>query len=260
MTPEIIFVHGAFCGGWAFDDFRGRLEAAGFSGAAPDLRGHGQNDDGGSVAGVSMSDYADDIAKLAARQPTPPILIGHSLGGLVAQLAAQRVPVSAMILLAPSAPWGISGVTMEEAVSAFGLYSLGPFWAQSVAPDRTLARLYSLDRMDPDDRGAVTARMTAESGRALFETLNWFLDPFMTTRVDASRISAPVLVLSGAADMIHPPATVRQTAERLGGEYRLFPNMSHWLIGETGWETVADACIDWLATQLNAPAGARSRL
>ena len=254
MTPPVIYLHGAFCGGWAFDAFRRRLADAGFEGLAPDLRGHEEGGVGPSVAGVSMNDYADDVVALARGLAAPPILVGHSLGGLVAQLAAQKTKVAALILLAPSAPWGVSGVSLEEAASAFGLYALGPFWAQAIPPDRTLARLYSLDRMPPDTRDRALTRMTAESGRALFETLNWWLDPFMTTRVDPNRIDAPVLVAAGGADIIHPASTVRQTAERLGGDFRIFPDMSHWLLGEAGWETVADACIDWLAPRVCAAA------
>ena len=58
--------------------------------------------------------------------------------------------------------------------------------------------------------------------------------------------AAPVLALSGGRDLVHPTLTVRQTAERLGAEAREFPEMSHWLLAEPGWETVADACLTWL--------------
>ena len=250
MKPPVLMVHGAFCGGWAFDAFRQPFEAQGYACTTPDLRGHGAHARPTDVAQVSMSDYAADIAALIQSQPAPPVLIGHSLGGLVAQMAAARAEVAALVLLAPSAPWGVAASSLEEAASAFGLYALGPFWAQPVDPDRAVARLYSLDRMPPVEGRAVARRMTAESGRALFETLNWWLDPFMTTQVQAQRITAPVLVCSGGGDLIHPPATVRQTGERLGAEVRVFPGMSHWLIGEQGWETVADACLDWLANRL----------
>jgi pimeloyl-ACP methyl ester carboxylesterase len=250
LKPTVIMVHGAFCAGWAFDAFREPFEAKGYVCKTPDLRGHAPGTRLSAVAQISMSDYAADIADLIRAEPAPPILIGHSLGGLVAQMAAAKAPVAALILLAPSAPWGVTGGSLEEAASAFGLYALGPFWAQAVQPDDAVARLYSLDRMDKAEGGAVIKRMVAESGRALFETLNWWLDPFMTTQVDAARIQAPVFAGCGGADLIHPPATVRQTAARLNADVRTFEGMSHWLIGEQGWETVADACLEWLAAKL----------
>ncbi len=250
MKPNLIMVHGAFCGGWAFDAFRQPFEANGFHCLTPDLRGHG-GDSGAYVANISMSDYAGDIKALIDAQATPPVLVGHSLGGLVAQMAAAKSQVAALILLAPSAPWGVAGVSLEEAASAFGLYALGPFWAQAVQPDHAVARLYSLDKMQRAEGKAVERRMTAESGRALFETLNWWLDPFMTTQVDPARVRAPVFTASGGSDLIHPPSTVSQTAARLNSDLRVFDGMSHWLVGEPGWEGVANSCLDWLTVKLD---------
>jgi pimeloyl-ACP methyl ester carboxylesterase len=249
--PVAIMVHGAFCAGWAFDAFRQPFEAAGYDCLTPDLRGHTP---GGSAAGASMADYAKDIAALIKAQATPPVLIGHSLGGLVAQMAAARAPVAALVLLAPSAPWGIAGGSLEEAVSAVSLYALGPFWLQAIEPAYPLARRYSLDKMDKPARKAIFARMIPESGRALWETLSWWLDPFMTTQVVPSRIKAPVLAMVGEHDLIHPPATVIQTARRIGGETRVMPRMSHWLLSEPGWETVAGHCLEWLAAKASASA------
>ncbi|WP_343699259.1 alpha/beta hydrolase [Caulobacter sp.] len=249
MRAPVIMVHGAFCGGWTFDAFRQPFEAAGHRVITPDLVGH---DGVAAVAGVSMSDYARQIAQLIRGCETPPILIGHSLGGLVAQMAAGRARVSKLILLAPSAPWGVSGASLEEAVSAVSLYTLGPYWMQAIAPDYGVVRRYSVDKLERPERKAIFARMTAESGRALWETLNWWLDPFMTTSVSSP--GCPVLAIAGGRDVIHPPATVRQTAARLGGSVEVFPEMSHWLPGEPGWEAVAARCLTFIDAENRAAA------
>jgi pimeloyl-ACP methyl ester carboxylesterase len=245
--PTVIFAHGAFCGGWAFDRFRQSFESRGLRCLAPDMRGHSATSPRGGCANLSMSDYAADLARLIGEQDEPPILIGHSLGGLVAQMAAARAPVRALVLLAPSPPWGVAGGSMGEAISAISLYALGPFWLLAVDPDYASAKGYSLDRLPSAERHAIFERMVPESGRALWETLNWWLDPMTTTQVPPSAITAPVLALSGERDHIHPPATVAQVAERLGGDFQRLDGMSHWLVAEPGWEAVAETCLDWLA-------------
>lgn len=250
----IVMVHGAFCGGWAFERFRAPFEAAGFTVLTPDLRGHGEADAAERVVGVSMADYAADIAALCESLPERPILMGHSMGGLVAQLAGRKAALEALVLLAPSPPWGVSGSSLEEAITAFGVQVMGPFSSGAVEPDRGLMRRYSLDRMAEHERDAVVQRMRAESGLAVRETLNWWLDPFMTTSVGPGRLAAPALVIVGAADVVHPPATARQTAERIGASLQVMPGMSHWLVGEPGWEDVAGQVTRWLSEKARAAA------
>lgn len=245
----VVMAHGAFCAGWAFETFRVPFEAEGWTVLTPDLPGH---EPGGGVAGKSMRDYAAEIERLCGALPERPVLIGHSMGGLVCQMAAARVRPQAMVLLAPSPPWGVTGSSIEEAITALGVSLLDPFWMGAVEPDLSIVRRHSLDRVPRAERDAITARMGPESGRALREVLNWWLDPFMTTGVSAP--GCPVLVVAGGTDQVHPVATARAIAARLGGAVEVMPRMSHWLIGETGWEAVADLTIGWLKGQVRAAA------
>jgi pimeloyl-ACP methyl ester carboxylesterase len=147
----------------------------------------------------------------------------------------------------------VPGSTLEEAATALGVHLADPFWMGAVEPDRALMRRHSLDRTPGPARDAVLARLRPESGRAVREVLNWWMDPFMTTSLGPGPLAAPSLVMAGSSDVVHPPATVRQTAARIGGEFRALPGMSHWLIGERGWETVGAAALAWLDGALAAP-------
>jgi pimeloyl-ACP methyl ester carboxylesterase len=250
----IVMVHGAFCGGWAFERFRLPFEAAGFEVLAPDLRGHAPDAPANAVVGVSMADYAADIARLCEGQDEPPVLLGQSMGGLVAQLAARQAKVSALVLLAPSPPWGVASSSLEEAATAFGVQMIGPFSSGALMPDKALMRAYSLDRMPKPEREAAVARLRPESAQAVRETLNWWLDPFMTTSVGAGAIAAPSLVICGEGDVVHSAATSRATAERIGAAFRTMPHMSHWLVGEPGWEDVAATALRWLSEEVSLAA------
>jgi len=250
----IVMVHGAFCGGWAFERFRAPFEASGVEVIAPDLRGHGANQPEAAVVGVSMADYAADVARLCAALPEPPVLLGHSMGGLVAQLAARKTNLKALVLLAPSPPWGVGVTSLEEAATAFGVQMLGPFSSGALQPERSLMRAYSLDRMPKAEREAVVARLRPESALAVRETLNWWLDPFMTTSIGPGALGVPALVISGEGDVVHSPGTARAVADRLGASFEAMPRMSHWLVGEPGWERVAKAALRWLEEKVSLAA------
>jgi pimeloyl-ACP methyl ester carboxylesterase len=250
----IVMVHGAFCGGWAFEHFRTPFEAAGFEVLAPDLRGHADGAPSNAVVGVSMTDFAADIAALCAAQAEPPVLLGHSMGGLVAQLAARKAPIRALVLLAPSPPWGVAASSLEEAATAFGVQMMGAFSSGALQPERSLMRAYSLDRMPKAEREAAVARLRPESALAVRETLNWWLDPFMTTSVGPGAIHAPSLVISGQGDVVHSPNTAKAIAERIGATLKVMPGMSHWLVGEPGWDGVAAATLNWLEKEVSLAA------
>jgi len=158
MTPApLVMIHGAFCGGWVFDAFAEPFRAAGHAVLTPDLPRHAPG--AGTAAGLSMSDYSAAMAETAAGLDAPPVIVGHSLGGLVALLAASKVRTAGVILLAPSPPWGVSGSTMEEAISAIGLYALGPYWTQAIDPDFGTFARYGVDRLESAERQAVFGRM-----------------------------------------------------------------------------------------------------
>ncbi|MGH6992507.1 MAG: alpha/beta fold hydrolase [Caulobacteraceae bacterium] len=230
MPGSIVMVHGAFCRGAVFDLFKIRFERAGWRVLAPDLPGHGRNDPPSAVRGASIATYAGAIADLCAHQSSPPVLIGHSLGGLVAEHACQRTRVSALILIAPSPAWGTG--TAGDLLSWLGLPLMGWSWTSAITPDRRLAER----RFFGEHPGTVQDRtlgiLSAESGRALLETYNWWLDPFASTLVNPQRIGAPVLGFAGGRDQIHSRAMVEAQVGRLGGQTRFIEAAGHWMIGE----------------------------
>jgi alpha-beta hydrolase superfamily lysophospholipase len=59
------------------------------------------------LARTRVQDYVDYVVKQVKRQSSPPILVGHSMGALISQLAAARVPCARLILMSSAAPAGI---------------------------------------------------------------------------------------------------------------------------------------------------------
>jgi alpha-beta hydrolase superfamily lysophospholipase len=203
-----------------------------------------------------VDDYANAYVHYAREFSEPPILIGHSLGGLIAQLVAARMKTEALVLLAPSAPWGVPPTTINETSNAFGVAMLGDYWRRPIPPDFRIARQTTLDRLSRDAARRAFSRFLPESGRSIMEVVHWWLDRTMAAAAPAFKIDAPVLAMAGGQDHVNSSTTVRRIAARFKdgqAQFHEFPEMSHWLIGEPEWRDVANLSLDWLASKGLSP-------
>lgn len=257
----VVMVHGAFCGGWVFDGWQALFAARGFAVHAPSLRHHEPGADLAALGRTGLCDYASDLGALVERIGAPPVLIGHSLGGLLAQMLAARARVRALVLLAPSPPWGVIASTGFEFLSAQALYFEGAFWRKPIAPMRRIAAEHALEFVPEHACAAILDRLVPESGQAMFEVLHWMFDLHRASRVDARKVACPILCLAGASDRINPPETVRRIARRYDGRarYEELPGHGHWLPGEPGWEKIANGALEWLLRVLGRDAESVAR-
>ena len=249
LRSPVVMIHGAFCGGWAFDGWRALFKSKGYETYAPDLRHHAEDVEPPSELGqTSMLDFARDLEAFLDELGEEPILIGHSMGGLLAQMLAARRPVRALVLLAPSAPWGVLPATPFEYASAQALYLAGDFWNRRLWPTHWIAAANALDNVPDDERQSVLDRFVPESGLATFETMHWALDLKRATQIDPRDVVCPILCIAGARDRVNSPGTVRSVASRYRGRarYEEIAGHSHWLIGEPGWEKIAALSLAWL--------------
>ena len=248
--PPVVMIHGGFCGPWAWDDFASRFRAAGYAVETPALRHHEGAKPAPALATTSLVDYAMDLERQIAEMKAPPILVGHSMGGLLAQMLAARQKIAATILLAPSAPWGVPPSTLFEIGAAQSLMLRVGFWSAVLEPNFDIAAAHSLDRFSKERRAEIFGRMIPESGRATFEMLHWGLDMRRASEIDIRKVECPLLFLAGSGDRINPPGTVERTARlyKDRARFEVMSGMSHWLIGEPGWEAVCDRSLTWLAS------------
>jgi len=241
-------IHGAFCGPWSLQGLQEKFEAAGYSVAAPALRFHNGKRPPAALATTGLNDYADDLEHEIQELNEAPILVGHSMGGLLAQMLAARLDVRALILLAPSAPWGVPPTTLFEIGAAQAMHLQRGYWNMVLEPSRDVALAHSLDKLPRHMREDVLSRLVSESGRATFEIMSWGMDLNHASAVDADAVRAPLLFLTGSDDRINPPSTVARIAALYGGRAtaEVLDGMGHWLIGEPGWERLAARALAWV--------------
>ena len=248
--PPVVMIHGGFCGPWAWDRFAARFRDQGYEVLTPALRHHDGGKPHQALATTSLTDYAADLEISIAGLDAPPVLVGHSMGGLLAQVLASRVTLAGAVLLAPSSPWGVPPSTLFEIGAAHGLMLRVGFWAMILEPSFAVAAAHSLDRFPQGEREEIFAHFVPESGRATFELLHWGLDMRRASEVDVKKVTCPLLFLAGETDRISPPGTVERTAALYKDRAicETLPGMSHWLVGEPGWEKVCDRALAWLET------------
>jgi pimeloyl-ACP methyl ester carboxylesterase len=249
MAKNIVMIHGANEGGWCFERFKAVFEGLGFDCQAPDLIGHGERatDGGKTLVGVGMADYRAELEAFLDTVPPRPVLLGHSMGGVLAQQLAAQGRASALIMVAPAPRSGILPPTEAEKKLDQDLMGLGAFWQSVINPDFSLARIYTLNRVPETEQRAVFDRFGPESGRAFFEMFFWMFDRARATAVDTDAVTCPVLCLVGSDDKIVSPQTARETARPYRhATFWELDGHGHMLVLEPGAEAIAQRIADWI--------------
>jgi non-heme chloroperoxidase len=249
MSKDIVMLHGANAGGWCFDRFRAVFEEMGFTCHTPDLIGHGKDKANAATVlkGVGIADYSAEMAEFVARFAAPPILLGHSMGAVIAQLVAAQGLASALVLAAPAPRSGVLPQTAPEKKLGRDLMSIGDLWNKVLDPIFELAKVYTLNRLPESEQRAVFDKFGPESGRALFELFVWMFDESGATSVDTAAVKCPVLCLAGTDDRIVSLETARETAKTYAGApFWPLEGHGHMFLLEPGAEEIARRIADWI--------------
>ena len=232
QRPPILLVHGAANSSVVWRFWQDALADRGWSSHAVDLRGHGESD--GCVDGATMSDYADDVAAVADGLPETPIVVGWSMGGLVAMMVAARGRARACV--GPRAEYA-PAARRDESVEVrpgvfgpeeYGITSEDPA-VQPTMPDLDIEeRLIAIESLSPESR---TARDDRKAGIV----------------IDA--LPCPLLVVTGSEDRdwprsayagMHLPADYLEASGRLALGARAEPPRAAGPV-EAEWSDWLDA-------------------
>ncbi len=232
-----LMIHGLWSGAHIWRRLGPYLARHGYTTYAVWQRHHQPGANHAQLAGLGIGDYSSDV-EAAAREIGEPILVGFSLGGLVAQQVAGRSSAAGVALLASAAPLGIptlhAGRRTFQAIPKF----LGrPIRPGPLRMDFPYARETYFSHLS--DAEAHLAHHVPEPRRIARQVAFW------PPRVPASRIRSPVMVAAGTEDR----AIIPWVARRLAARYRVIPNMypgrGHMIPLEPGWEIVGDDLMRW---------------
>ncbi len=241
----LLFVHGAWHAAWCWDEhFLDYFAARGFRAVALSLRGHGSSPASQRLRDLSFADYVEDLTTVARSLPAPPVVIGHSMGGVITQLylAANDAPAAALMCSMPPQGYLRSGLRwMRRHPWHFAkLTATGASLPYVSTPELARERFFSPGT--PEDLvRRYAARLQEESARSGLDGLLKLPRP--------GRVRAPVLVMGAAQDGAVTPAEVRATARAYRTEPVFFDGVGHDMMLEPGWLTVAECLADWLVSR-----------
>ena len=249
----ILMIHGAWGRAEVWGEFRGYFEALGYRCDAVTLRHHGGDPAAPphpELATTSLLDYAADLEQTLRQYPEPPIVMGWSMGGLLAQMMAARGLARAAVLLMPASPRGIFALKLSVIRSFLSGLTTWAFWRKSQRQTFGEAVYSMLHLMPEDEQRKIYEAFGHESGRAMAEIGFWLFDLKRASQVDPKQVTCPLLVVAGKEDRITPASVVKQVAKRYGAEYVEMENHAHWVVAEPGWRDVAGVAADWLEKTL----------
>lgn len=253
----IVMIHGMYSDVWCWDNFKSYFEQKGYCCLTPTLRYHDMTPETKPAFGLgttSLTDYVGDLEKYIDALPEKPIIMGHSMGGLLSQMLAAKGLAKNLVLLAPAPPSGINALTWSVLRSFSGLLKQWGFWHKPHRLSFNAAVYAPMQMLTPDQQKELYTRLVPESGRVISEIGLWFLDPKRASRVDETKVNCPVLITAGSKDRMTPAPVAKKIFKKYRpvATYKEFDNHGHWLIGEKGWEKIADFIFKWIKTVANS--------
>jgi len=259
-VKTVVFIHGAFMSAESWGPWMQRFEARGYKAVAPawPFLDHSvdelQRAPDRRFGKLGIREIVDNYAAIIRELGAPPVLVGHSFGGLFVQMLLDRGFGAAGVAIDPAPPKGV--LPGKNAVRASLPVLLA--WESWQRVRRMSFEQFQWGWVhtlsEPEQREAYQSQVIPTSGRLFLQAL---LAPLTNdTRVNyRNHLRGPLLIIAGELDRT-VEASMNQANFRKYSrstavtDYREFPGRTHWIVGQPGWEEVADHAMDWLAKQV----------
>jgi pimeloyl-ACP methyl ester carboxylesterase len=262
VNKSIVFVHGAWLTSLSWENLIGYFEQKGYTTSAPEwpyrdksvteLRANTPPE----LAQVGFKELVDLYEGIVSQLPEPPILIGHSIGGLIVQELLDRGLGSAGVGMDSVAPEGVLAVDWTVLKANSRVLFRWMNWEKVVT--MTLPEFeYAFVNTFPADQQKLyyDRYVVPETGRIFFQVAFAQFDPQNALHVNFKNDRrAPLLLIVGEHDHLVPPHVARSNYEHYQEslartDFHEFPGRSHLLMAQDGWQEVADYVLGWLEGQ-----------
>ncbi|HEV3229784.1 MAG TPA: alpha/beta hydrolase [Solirubrobacteraceae bacterium] len=271
-APPIVLVHGLWLSPRSWEGWKERFESRGHRVLAPAWP-HMQDEveevrrDPSGLRGLGVKEITDHYDEIIRGLDRPPIIIGHSFGGLVTELLLDRGLGVAGVALSPAPVKGVLRLPLAQLRSAFPVLENPANRNRTVELTRKQFHYAFTNTMtDAESQAAYDRYEVPGPGRVLFQAAFANFNPGAPTKADFHNDDrAPLLIIGNGNDHTVPASVSREAAKRLGKsravvEYREFPGRPHFTAGAPGWEEVADYALEWALRHAGGPAESRETI
>lgn len=243
-TP-LLFVHGAYTAAWSWEEhYLPFFAKRGWHSTAVSLSGHGDSEGREFLDSFSLDKFVTDVLEVIAGLERPPVLIGHSMGGLIVQKCLESIDVPAVVLMASVPPQGLMSAATNLFISRPTLMlDLNRTLGGGVPFLESLRDALFYQPVSHATLLECFMRMQPESMRAIWDMTLFNLP--QTARMHRP----PMLVLGAEHDALIPVSQVELTAQTYGVTAEIFPNFGHGMMLETHWQAPAERIAEWLDEQ-----------
>ena len=243
--PPILFIHGMWSHSGVWDWFRSHFEALGHETHAPMLPFHDPHPDAEPdplLATTGLRDYVDALLAAARDLPEAPIIVGHSMGGLLAQKVAAENGAAALALLSPAPSAQAGSLAISPLRTMLGVTTSSNWWRSPTKIDADRARWGIFNNVPAEPTNEALRQLSWDSGKVLFQIAMPFADRSKASQVDYGALTMPSLVLVGDTDRTTPVGVARATARRIPGatDYVELDEVGHWIFHSPVRERVAE--------------------
>ncbi|WP_018148883.1 alpha/beta hydrolase [Henriciella marina] len=252
MTRTILMIHGVGCGGEAWDTMRHDFEAAGWRVEAPTLFADQRTieDPPETLKDLTLDDYIEAMSEqaktLTAETGKKPVIMGHSMGGLIAQNLAARGDASAAIFLTPAQTPDCQVQDLRLMITFWSVLKSGSkkIPENSYKVGKFGFKWGVLNEVPSARHDAIYARARFDSGKV-------YRDLSEPAPIDEKAVSIPTLTIGAAKDRATPIKAVRRVGQKYReaatpGDYLEYPGHAHWIVDEPGTGSVVADIMSWL--------------